>query len=744
MSVSAFERKLVFSGISNGLRMDGRSFQSPRPITVRVNPVDPSPGSVTVCFGDCCVTAGARLELQKPTTENADQGSVDFSISMAGLSDDVDAEFSPSYRISLLIAKAGKPHTIGEELIMPAIAEVVQTVLHQDAGDVTRKIALSNDTVQRRIDAMAEDTEHTLCCMLRETEFSLELDESTLPGNESLLLAYVRFIREERFVEELLFSKELSTDTRGESIFQAVEEFFIEKGIPLQNVIAVATDGASAMPGCQRGFISYLKSVVPNVLSIHCVLHRQHLVARRLSPRLHESLRYVINAINKVKSNALNDGLFRRLCDENNEDFNRLLLHTEVRWLSKGACLSRFFDLYESVVQFFEQEDALLSENLRNRKADIAYLVDLYFKFNEMNKQLQAEDLNLIKTKSVICAFMSKLLLFKRNFGRGELSQFQSLAEVRNEGGVCEADVELYCEHLQALHDDFTRRFQDILCMVIPDWVINPLSNVDDEEISLQEELLDLQSNVELKARLSQGYQQFWLQKEVPVLYPRVWGVCRDGPGYKEAQSAASDNSMDERLENVIFHLSSAFRINSTHALKSLCVKPGVLCWHVHITILVFQYCGNLVDTCSIAANVLLHTMRIPVIDIRSAKEQSATIVDLNADPDEFLTIDMSDVPLLATVVKIGRHCLIDPTEVELSGATCSAVVGTNRQCIAAAGQICYFSKNFGNSLDFLTVVTMMNEGSVVINSIYCALMEVLSDQEKLCLEEQKLPVIEY
>ncbi|KHJ43196.1 hypothetical protein D918_06763 [Trichuris suis] len=456
MSVSAFERKLVFSGISNGLRMDGRSFQSPRPITVRVNPVDPSPGSVTVCFGDCCVTAGARLELQKPTTENADQGSVDFSISMAGLSDDVDAEFSRKY--------------------------------------------------------------------------------------------------------------------------------------------------------------------TPSVCN----------------------------------------------------------------------------------------EDALLSENLRNRKADIAYLVDLYFKFNEMNKQLQAEDVNLIKTKSVICAFMSKLLLFKRNFGRGELSQFQSLAEVRNEGGVCEADVELYCEHLQALHDDFTRRFQDILCMVIPDWVINPLSNVDDEEISLQEELLDLQSNVELKARLSQ------------------------------------DNSMDERLENVIFHLSSAFRINSTHALKSLCVKPGVLCWHVHITILVFQYCGNLVDTCSIAANVLLHTKRIPVIDIRSAKEQSATIVDLNADPDEFLTIDMSDVPLLATVVKIGRHCLIDPTEVELSGATCSAVVGTNRQCIAAAGQICYFSKNFGNSLDFLTVVTMMNEGSVVINSIYCALMEVLSDQEKLCLEEQKLPVIEY
>ncbi|KFD50095.1 hypothetical protein M514_09055 [Trichuris suis] len=168
-----------------------------------------------------------------------------------------------SYRISLLIAKAGKPHTIGEELIMPAIAEILEAVLHQNARDVTRKIPLSNHTVQRRIDAMAEDTEETLCCMLRQREFSLQLDESTLPGNESLLLAYVRFIKEEWFVEELLLSKELSSNTRGESIFQAVEEFFMEKAIPLQNVIAVATGGAPAMLGCQRGFISYLKDIVP-------------------------------------------------------------------------------------------------------------------------------------------------------------------------------------------------------------------------------------------------------------------------------------------------------------------------------------------------------------------------------------------------------------------------------------------------------------------------------------------------
>lgn len=60
-----------------------------------------------------------------------------------------------SYNISLLIAKSGKPHTIGEDLILPAISEVIRTVLHKPASDIIKKICLSNNTVQRRIYEMA-------------------------------------------------------------------------------------------------------------------------------------------------------------------------------------------------------------------------------------------------------------------------------------------------------------------------------------------------------------------------------------------------------------------------------------------------------------------------------------------------------------------------------------------------------------------------------------------------------------
>ena len=76
-----------------------------------------------------------------------------------------------------------------------------------------------------------------------------------------------------------------------------------------------------AMVGRYRGFISYLKQNVSGVLEIHCVIHRQHLVAKNLSVRLHEALHLVIDAVNRI----------------------HILLHTEVHWLSRGLCLTRFF-----------------------------------------------------------------------------------------------------------------------------------------------------------------------------------------------------------------------------------------------------------------------------------------------------------------------------------------------------------------------------------------------------------------
>ena len=149
-----------------------------------------------------------------------------------------------SYNICLLIAQSGKPHTIGETLILPAVSEVLRTVLHKPPEQVIKSIALSNNTVQRKVDEMSDNIEEQLCMILKTTEFSLQLDESTLPAKKSLLLTYVRFVKDENLMQEFLSAKELETHTTGESVFQLVVGFFIEKEI-LCNIASCAVSQIS-------------------------------------------------------------------------------------------------------------------------------------------------------------------------------------------------------------------------------------------------------------------------------------------------------------------------------------------------------------------------------------------------------------------------------------------------------------------------------------------------------------------
>jgi hypothetical protein len=68
---------------------------------------------------------------------------------------------------------------------------------------------------------------------------------------------------------------------------------------------------------------------------------------------------------------------------------------------------------------------------------------------------------------------------------------------------------------------------KDVLNMIFPDWVLEPFSNLQTAELSLQEDLLELSTNEELKLKLKNGYQEFWLQSQIPVLYLALWAATK-------------------------------------------------------------------------------------------------------------------------------------------------------------------------------------------------------------------------
>ena len=74
----------------------------------------------------------------------------------------------------------------------PSLIATCNEVLGRSAASKMKDIPLSNDTVERRISDMAEDTEKQLAAKINKAElFGLKLDESTDIQNNSILLTYV-------------------------------------------------------------------------------------------------------------------------------------------------------------------------------------------------------------------------------------------------------------------------------------------------------------------------------------------------------------------------------------------------------------------------------------------------------------------------------------------------------------------------------------------------------------------------
>ena len=119
--------------------------------------------------------------------------------------------------------------------------------MERDPESVLRTVPLSDTTVKRRIDEMGTNIEDQLCEILRNTSFSLQLDETTTSDNNALLMAYVYYISDGNITEELLFCKCLETATKGQTIFQTLSDCLQIKSTPFTNIIACAIDGAPVM-----------------------------------------------------------------------------------------------------------------------------------------------------------------------------------------------------------------------------------------------------------------------------------------------------------------------------------------------------------------------------------------------------------------------------------------------------------------------------------------------------------------
>lgn len=264
----------------------------------------------------------------------------------------------------------------------------------------------------------------------------LAVDESTDVSDNAQLLVFVRFFNKdkEEFCEDLLGVTPLQTSTRGEDIYLAIKEMLTKRAIELKQVVSVTTDGAPAMVGRERGAVARMKEDNPQLISYHCIIH-QSVLCSTLSDEYAEVMNTMMRMINFLRASSSHQHrMLREFLREVDANADDLLLHNNVRWLSKGRVLERFWSIREEIADFLAQLKSQKATTFSlfledDKKMDIvAFLVDITSHLNELNLKLQGKDNSVCDLMTAVRSFQRKLALFREDL-KEDCAHFPTVKE---------------------------------------------------------------------------------------------------------------------------------------------------------------------------------------------------------------------------------------------------------------------------------------------------------------------------
>jgi hypothetical protein len=98
----------------------------------------------------------------------------------------------------------------------------------------------------------------------------------------------------------------------------------------------------------------------------------------------------VISTVNFIRKHGLNHHQFRHFLEEIVAEFGDVLYYAEVRWLSRGSVLRRFFNLRAAIEIFMNKKSKSVPElSVAERIIDLAFFIDITSLLNKVNMKLQ-------------------------------------------------------------------------------------------------------------------------------------------------------------------------------------------------------------------------------------------------------------------------------------------------------------------------------------------------------------------
>ncbi|XP_023227897.1 general transcription factor II-I repeat domain-containing protein 2A-like [Centruroides sculpturatus] len=412
-----------------------------------------------------------------------------------------DSFVKASFVVANLIAKKSKPFSDGE-FIKECMENVADIICPDKKSDIS-KISLSHQTIARRIDDLGKYIESNLkskaCGFIF---YSLAMDESTDATDTAQLAVFIRGINDEYSVtEEMLSLVSLKDTTKSRDLYEAVKRTLMRFSLSLSNISGIITDGAPAMIGKKEGLVKLIENdaiAVENsrLMKYHCILHQENLCAKAL--KMDHVMQIVVKTVNFIRARGLYHRQFQEFLKNIDAEYSDIVYFAEIRWLSRGQMLKRFYDLLNEIKSFMTSKAKSVPEfDDANWLADLAFLVDLTGHLNDLNTRLQGKNQLISAMFQIINAFQVKLKLWQAQLNANDFSHFNTLSKHIPKKG------KKYAAFLFDLLQEFENRFSDFrknnlnFCIFATPFTVDiPMLPA-----TFQMECIELQSDIQLKEK---------------------------------------------------------------------------------------------------------------------------------------------------------------------------------------------------------------------------------------------------
>jgi len=123
------------------------------------------------------------------------------------------------------------------------------------------------------------------------------------------------------------------------------------------------------------------------------------------------------------------------LCEDMGSLHTSLLLHTEVRWLSRSNILTRPFEMKPEVRIFLIDDDFDLGDRLCDERwlTKLAYLSDIFKKLNDLSLSLQGKAVTGFEASDKVQVFKKKIKFWTESMKNRILDSFPMVKEFTEE-----------------------------------------------------------------------------------------------------------------------------------------------------------------------------------------------------------------------------------------------------------------------------------------------------------------------